>query len=202
VTPSHAAAGDELAGIARGLRDAGTGVLQLISDFADVDAEFAIVRRLLVESGRPLSLSVIQMPNAPRRWAEILDRVEAAGAEGLPILGQVCGPPIGGLLGLELSVNPFIACAGHRRLAGAPFAVPARGAARPGAAGADPGRSSPVNGPAHQSRRHPLRQSVLMTDQPTTSRGPKPRSRRWRPRPASRRRRSPTTTWSRATGAT
>ena len=122
VTPSHAAAGDELAGIARGLRDAGAGVLQLISDFADVDAEFAIVRRMLAESGRPLSLSVIQMPNAPRRWAEILDRVEGAGAEGLPILGQVCGRPIGVLLGLELSVHPFSACAGHRELSGASFA--------------------------------------------------------------------------------
>jgi N-acyl-D-aspartate/D-glutamate deacylase len=117
VTPSHAAASDELAGIARGLRDAGTGVLQLISDFEDLDAEFAIVRRMLVESGRPLSLSLIQMPNAPERWSGVLDRIEAAGAEGLPIRGQVCCRPIGVLLGLELSKHPFVACAGYQEVA-------------------------------------------------------------------------------------
>jgi N-acyl-D-aspartate/D-glutamate deacylase len=121
LTPSYAAASDELAGIARGLRAAGTGVLQLISDFDDVASEFALVRRMLAESGRPLSLSVLQMPQAPQRWAEVLEQIEAAGAAGWPIRGQVCWRPIGVLLGLELSVHPFAACATYRAIAGPPL---------------------------------------------------------------------------------
>ncbi len=42
LTPSYGAASDELAAIATGVGDAGTGVLQFISDFDDVEAEFAI----------------------------------------------------------------------------------------------------------------------------------------------------------------
>jgi N-acyl-D-aspartate/D-glutamate deacylase len=120
VTPTYAAASDELAGIARGAGEVGAGVLQLISDFDDVDAEFAIVRRMLEESRRPLSVSILQMPNAPSRWAEILDRVEAAAGAGFPIRGQVCGRPIGVILGLDTSVNPFSACAGLSEVADLP----------------------------------------------------------------------------------
>ena len=117
VTPSYAAAADELAGIARGLAEAGEGVLQFISDFDDVDAEFAIVRRMARESGRPLSLSLLQMPNAPGRWREVLGRIEQARAEGEPISAQVCGRPVGVMMGLDFSRNPLRLAAGYREIA-------------------------------------------------------------------------------------
>lgn len=117
ITPSYAAASDELAGIARGLAQDGRGVLQLISDFDDIDSEFAIVRRMARESGRPLSLSLLQMPHAPDRWRDILDRVEQARAEGEPIRTQVCGRPIGVMMALDFSTNPFCNCAGYREVA-------------------------------------------------------------------------------------
>jgi N-acyl-D-amino-acid deacylase len=44
VTPSYTAASDELASIAAGLGETGRGVLQLISDFDDLDSEFDIAR--------------------------------------------------------------------------------------------------------------------------------------------------------------
>ncbi len=45
-TPSLTAEVDELVGIAMGLKDAGRGVLELISDFGDLDDEFGIVERM------------------------------------------------------------------------------------------------------------------------------------------------------------
>lgn len=117
VTYSYAAASGELAGIARGVADAGRGVLQFISDFDDLDAEFAIVRRMVRESGRPLSLSLTQFPHCPDRWRDVLDRIEAARAEGADIRAQVCGRPIGVMMALDFSRHPFIACRSYREVA-------------------------------------------------------------------------------------
>jgi N-acyl-D-aspartate/D-glutamate deacylase len=90
------------------LRDAGKGVLQLISDFDDIDAEFGIARRMVRESGRPMSMSLIQFHHAPDRWRALLDRIETACDEGLTIRGQVAGRPIGLLMGFRLGRNPFM----------------------------------------------------------------------------------------------
>ena len=118
ITPSYAAASDELAGIARGLAQDGKGVLQFISDFDDIDGEFAIVRRMVRESGRPLSLSLLQFAHVPDRWREVLDRVEQARGEGDDIRVQVCGRPVGVMMGLDFSRNPFLLCDGFREIAG------------------------------------------------------------------------------------
>ncbi len=117
ITPSYAAASDELAGIARGLERDGMGVLQFISDFDDIDGEFAIVRRMVRESGRPLSLSLLQFAHVPDRWRDVLDRVEQARGEGDDICVQVCGRPVGVMMGLDFSRNPFLLCDGFREIA-------------------------------------------------------------------------------------
>ncbi|MHB1583268.1 MAG: N-acyl-D-amino-acid deacylase family protein [Acidimicrobiales bacterium] len=119
--PSYHAAGDELAGIAGALADTGTGVLQLISDFDDVDAEFAIIRRMAEESGRPVSVTVLQFDHAPDRWRQVLDRIEAAAAEGLAIRGQVCGRPVGLMMGLTFSRHPFMGTDAYREVACLPL---------------------------------------------------------------------------------
>ncbi|MCB2061322.1 MAG: amidohydrolase family protein, partial [Novosphingobium sp.] len=117
ITYSYAAASEELAGIACGMAASGRGVLQFISDFDDVDEEFSIVRRMARESGRPLSLSLIQMPHVPDRWRMVLDRIEQARAEGETIRAQVCGRPIGVMMALDFSRNPFMMCKSYCEVA-------------------------------------------------------------------------------------
>src|SRR5262249_17598026 len=46
-TPTLLAGEDELLGISLGLKQAGAGVLQVVSDFADPEAEFGMLRRLV-----------------------------------------------------------------------------------------------------------------------------------------------------------
>jgi N-acyl-D-aspartate/D-glutamate deacylase len=108
-TPSLRASEAELTGIAMGLADAGSGVIELISDFdtPDLDTEFAMIRRLVERSGRPLSLSLAQTPRNPESWRDILGLIESASRDGLEIRGQVAPRPIGLLLGLQGSLNPF-----------------------------------------------------------------------------------------------
>src|SRR6201996_1744876 len=93
-TPTLTAEADELVGIAMGLKAAGAGVLQVVSDFTDREAEFAMLKRMMRESGRPLTFSLLQSPRAPESWRWLIDQVNAAAAEGLPIKAQVCGRPV------------------------------------------------------------------------------------------------------------
>ena len=72
--PSLNAESRELQGIASGLRDAGGGVLQMISDFEDLDAEFTLMCDTARASGRPLSYTLLQNDAFPDRWRELLAR--------------------------------------------------------------------------------------------------------------------------------
>jgi N-acyl-D-aspartate/D-glutamate deacylase len=98
---------DELTGIALGMAAAGKGVLQVVSDFDDPQAEFDMLERIVAASGRPLSFSMVQSPRSPAGWRNFLERLSGAKAKGLQIRAQVASRPVGVLFGLELTVNPF-----------------------------------------------------------------------------------------------
>ncbi|MGQ3016578.1 N-acyl-D-amino-acid deacylase family protein [Phenylobacterium sp.] len=121
-TPTLTAGEDELTGIAMGLARAGKGVLQVVSDFADPEAEFAMLRRIVEASGRPLSFSLTQAPKAPQAWRLLLDALSDATGAGLPMKAQVCGRPVGILFGLELTLNPFSQHPAYQALAHLPLA--------------------------------------------------------------------------------
>ena len=121
-TPTLTAAEDELVGIAMGLGAANAGVLQVVSDFADPAAEFAILRRMMERSGRPLTFSLLQSPRSPEAWRRLLAMVHEASDDGLSIKAQVCGRPVGVLLGLELTLNPFLQHPAYRDIAQLPLA--------------------------------------------------------------------------------
>jgi N-acyl-D-aspartate/D-glutamate deacylase len=110
-TPSLRATQDELMGIAQGMKDAGSGVFQLISDFdfPDLPTETAMIRALAQQSGRPLSLTLAQAGKSPDGWRDVLGMIESASRDGIAMRGQVAPRPIGVLFGLQGTLNPFIA---------------------------------------------------------------------------------------------
>jgi N-acyl-D-aspartate/D-glutamate deacylase len=113
---------DELTGIALGIAAAGKGVLQVVSDFGDEDAEFAMLRRVVERSGRPMSFSLVQSPVRPSNYRTLLDKVEDAVAGGLSIKAQVAARPVGVLFGLELTLNPFSPWPVYKEIAKLPLA--------------------------------------------------------------------------------
>jgi N-acyl-D-aspartate/D-glutamate deacylase len=118
-TPGLRATEAELQAIAMGLADAGSGVLQFISDFSrpsEVE-EFAMLKRVVRNSGRPMSFSLAQTHRGPERWRKLLAMTDAAQAEGLPIKAQIAPRPVGVLLGLQGSRNPFSFCASYQAIA-------------------------------------------------------------------------------------
>ncbi len=116
---------DELTGIAMGMAAAGNGglgVLQVVSDFIDPAEEFAMLRRIVERSGRPLSFSLLQSPRDPQQWRFMLEQMTEAKAAGLQIRAQVATRPVGVLFGLELTVNPFSSHPSYRAIKEKPLA--------------------------------------------------------------------------------
>ena len=117
-TPSLRATEAELTGIALGMKDAGSGVLQLISDFSARDGEFEMLRRIAEVSGRAISFSLGQNHARPNGWRALIEQAEQARRDGLMITAQVAPRPVGLLFGLQATLHPFCRHASYRPIAG------------------------------------------------------------------------------------
>jgi N-acyl-D-aspartate/D-glutamate deacylase len=104
-TPSLSAREPELFGLAKAMRRAGRGVIEVNSDFGE--GEFEILRAAAEVAGRPLSVLLLQVNNAPELWRDTRDRIHAARAAGLEVTGQVGSRPIGVMMGLETTIHTF-----------------------------------------------------------------------------------------------
>jgi len=118
-TPTLTAEADELIGIAQAIGQTGEGVLQVVSDFADLDAEFAIFRRMAETSGRPLSFSLVQVRG--EGWRRLLDLLSAANADGIAMTGQVAPRAVGLVLGLQCTLHPLLTNPVYREIGDWPF---------------------------------------------------------------------------------
>jgi N-acyl-D-aspartate/D-glutamate deacylase len=122
-TPTLRAQEDELTGIALGMKDAGAGMLEMVSEWApDHNAEFAMLRRVIEACGRPAVFTLTQRHSRPEVWRDLLAGADKAKADGLSIRPVVAPRAIGVLLGLTGSQNPFAGCATYRKIAHLPLA--------------------------------------------------------------------------------
>jgi N-acyl-D-aspartate/D-glutamate deacylase len=159
-TPSLRATKAELMGIALGMKDAGHGVIELLSDFDTPDAvsEFEMLKSLVAASGRPLSFSLAQGGRSADGWKGLLAMIEQASKEGLAIRGQVAPRPIGLLLGLQGTLNPFIAHSAFQAIRGK--ALPEKVAAM-----RDPAFRAKMLAENDTLQKHPLARRVMQFDQ-------------------------------------
>ncbi|MCK9542378.1 MAG: amidohydrolase family protein [Novosphingobium sp.] len=98
----------ELLALAKGLRNTGCGVFQLITQAeAPADKDMAVVRNIARAAGRPTSFTLLEVQHLPAKWRDMVAQVEAANAEGLEVRGQVFPRPVGVLMGMDLSFHPF-----------------------------------------------------------------------------------------------
>jgi N-acyl-D-aspartate/D-glutamate deacylase len=125
-TPTLRANEDELHGIAAGMTDAGAGFLEMVSDWNEPDAksEFAMLRRVIEKCGRTAVFSLTQRHEKDRSevWKELLGYADDAIAAGHSIRPVAPPRPIGLLLGLEGSQNPFSGTPTYKSIAKSPLA--------------------------------------------------------------------------------
>jgi N-acyl-D-aspartate/D-glutamate deacylase len=121
-TPTMKAQEEELTGIAMGMKDAGSGMMEIVSEwFPDPDAEFAMVRRITEKSGRPTVFTLTQRHARPEGWRTLLSHADKAAADGVPIR-PVFGPRgTGALMGLSGSQNPFSGTRTYQTIAHLPL---------------------------------------------------------------------------------
>lgn len=114
--PTFNAPQAELEALVAGMSDAGGGVLQLVPNFQDPDPTDEIALLARVAKGHPVSVTFTGTTgNRPEQLAALLDRYRG---EGVEMTAQLFPRPIGMVVGLDVSWNPFSFCEGFAELTG------------------------------------------------------------------------------------
>src|SRR3954452_16442168 len=121
-TPTLKAGEDELTAIAAAMHNTGRSVFQFVLDLSTIDEDLPMMLRVAENTQIPVSFSITQNDKAPRRWRETLDTIGKASARGLSITAQIAARPVGLLLGLEVSRNPFQTLPSYKAIANLPLA--------------------------------------------------------------------------------
>ncbi|MGY3603379.1 MULTISPECIES: N-acyl-D-amino-acid deacylase family protein [unclassified Bradyrhizobium] len=120
-TPTLKAGEDELTAIAGAMHGVGRSVLQFVLDLSTVHEDLPMMLRVAENTKCPISFSITQNDKSPRRWRQTLDTINEASRRGLSITAQIAARPVGLMLGLELSRNPFQTHASYRAIAHLPL---------------------------------------------------------------------------------
>jgi N-acyl-D-aspartate/D-glutamate deacylase len=107
--PGRHAEDKELLGIGAALGAVGAGTFGMLSDFEDEAGEFAWMRQLYRDTGRPLWFLLTDRASDPQRWRRLMALTHAARADGASISAQVAARQVGLILGLRTTLNPFTA---------------------------------------------------------------------------------------------
>ena len=120
-TPTLKAGEDELTAIADAMHKTGRSVLQFVLDQSTFKEDLPMMLRVADRTRCPISFSVAQGDRSPRGWRHTLDSLAEATARGLSVTAQIAARPVGLLLGLELSRNPFQTHPSYKAIAKLPL---------------------------------------------------------------------------------
>jgi N-acyl-D-amino-acid deacylase len=113
----------ELMGIAEAMSTVGHGVFQFAPEHVILPGqEWVWMRELAEKTGRTVSVNFSQTDQAPDLWREVLEKLDEARADGIPIVAQVHGRTVGLLMCLEGSYHPLMFHPAYREIADLPLA--------------------------------------------------------------------------------
>ena len=99
----------------------GRSVLQFVLDLSTINEDLPMMLRVAENTRIPVTFSITQNDKAPQRWRQTLDTIRDASARGLSITAQIAARPVGLMLGLELSRNPFQTHPSYKAIAKLPL---------------------------------------------------------------------------------
>lgn len=122
--PSYDADRAEIEAIARGVDDAGGGLIQFVPDLVAGDYEPVLqtVFDVAADVGLPVTFTLAIGNAGDPFFLDALRMVEKANSNGGHISAQIFPRPIGLMLGLELSGNPFVMYPSYREIVALPLA--------------------------------------------------------------------------------
>ena len=122
--PTYEAAYEEIAAIVGGVADAGGGLLQFIPDLPAGGYEPVLqqVFEAAAEAGVPVTFTLTTGNSGEPIWPGAVNLIEKFNAAGSQITAQVFARPIGLVIGLELTANPFALYPSYQEIADLPLA--------------------------------------------------------------------------------
>ncbi|HET9877419.1 MAG TPA: amidohydrolase family protein [Mycobacterium sp.] len=122
--PSYDAAYTEILEIGRGVADGGGGLIQFVPDIPAGGYQPVLqqVFDAAADAGLPVTFTLIVGNAGDPVWEDAVTMVEKANADGAEITAQVFPRPIGLMIGLDLTVNPFVLYPSYREIGALPLA--------------------------------------------------------------------------------
>jgi N-acyl-D-amino-acid deacylase len=126
--PSYDAAREEIEEIARGVVDGGGGLLQFVPDIpaGGYQPVLQTVFDVAADVGLPLTFTLVVANTGDPTWPDAITMIEKAnknaGTGDAHITAQLLPRPIGLIIGLQLSANPFVLYPSYREIAHLPLA--------------------------------------------------------------------------------
>lgn len=122
--PSYDAAREEIEQIARGVVDGDGGLLQFVPDIpaGGYQPVLQTVFDVAEDVGLPLTFTLVVANSGDPTWPDAITMIEKANAAGGDITAQLLPRPIGLIIGLQLSANPFVLYPSYREIAHLPLA--------------------------------------------------------------------------------
>ncbi|ORV19616.1 N-acyl-D-amino-acid deacylase family protein [Mycobacterium celatum] len=122
--PSYNAAYDEILEIGRGIADGGGGLIQFVPDIPAGGYQPVLQQVFDAASdvGLPVTFTLVVGNAGDPLWEDAVTMVEKANGSGGEVTAQVLPRPIGLMIGLDLTVNPFMLYPSYREIAGLPLA--------------------------------------------------------------------------------
>ena len=118
-TPTLRAHESELMAIAKGLKDANGGFMEIVSDWNEPspEEEFAVLRKIAKSTNIPIVFTCNQRHDRTEYWKDLMRLAREAKYDNLSIRPVVAPRPIGILLGLNGSQNPFSGTPTYKKIA-------------------------------------------------------------------------------------
>jgi N-acyl-D-amino-acid deacylase len=122
--PSYDAAREEIEEIARGVVDGGGGLLQFVPDIpaGGYQPVLQTVFDVAEDVGLPVTFTLVVGNSGEPTWPDAITMIEKANAAGGDITAQLLPRPIGLIIGLQLTANPFVLYPSYRQIADLPLA--------------------------------------------------------------------------------
>src|SRR6201993_4138547 len=122
--PSYEAAREEIEEIARGVVDGGGGLLQFVPDIpaGGYQTVLQTVFDVAEEVGLPVTFTLVIGNIGDPTWPDAINMIEKSNAAGGDVTAQLLPRPIGLIMGLQLSPNPFVLSPSYQEIAALPLA--------------------------------------------------------------------------------
>ncbi len=122
--PSYGAAREEIEEIAKGVVDAGGGLLQFVPDIpaGGYESVLQTVFDVAEDVGLPVTFTLVVGNAGDPTWPDAINMIEKSNTAGGDVTAQLLPRPIGLIMGLQLSANPFVLYPSYREIADLPLA--------------------------------------------------------------------------------